>query len=256
MAYFYEHIKGILSDGTITKIKFQANAVPTITTAESATETENNWGSILVTGTNDLTVDQIVYGQFSAKSFKSTNNIYCFKSNGAEIKFDSNTVSFYQAESTLANIKAANANFAAGIFSGNLTVSEKGSFKNIDATEQVSGSTASFSSSCTALYFNTTSDKRFKTNLKILDSSEALKCIEEVPVFSFTFKETGTQSIGIMAQDIDKYNFNNFSIVNKSNPDKWTICEDKLVYITWSALQSIMKRIDTLEQEVKELRGE
>lgn len=42
MAYFYEHIKGILSDGTVTKINFQTNAVPTITTAESATETENN----------------------------------------------------------------------------------------------------------------------------------------------------------------------------------------------------------------------
>ena len=112
------------------------------------------------------------------------------------------------------------------------------------------------SNSCTALYFNTTSDKRFKTDLKILDSSEALKCIEEVPVFSFTFKETGTQSVGIMAQDVDKYNFNNFSIVDKSNPDKWTIYEDKLVYITWSALQSIMKRIDALEQEVKKLRGE
>ena len=253
MAYFYEHIKGILSDGSVTKINFQTNAVPTITTAGSVISSETNWGSILVTGASVQTIN----GQLLAQSFKSTNNTYYFNQAGAEINFTNNTISFYQAASTLANIKAAQANFTTGTFSKDLTVSGSASFgQNIDVTEEVSGKTASFSNSCTALYFNTTSDKRFKTDLKILDSSEALKCIEEVPVFSFTFKETGTQSIGIMAQDIDKYNFNNFSIVDKSNPYKWTIYEDKLVYITWSALQSIMKRIDTLEQEVKKLRGE
>lgn len=259
MAYFYEYIKGILSDGTVTKINFQAGAVPTITTAANANATsadETKWGSILVTGDSKSDTNQTIYGQLAAKSFKSTDNIYRFNQTGAEIKFDGTTVSFYQAESTLANIKAANATFAAGTFSGELTVAKSGSFNSISVTNNVSGSTASFSNSCTALYFNTTSDKRFKTDLKMLDSSEALKCVEEVPVFSFTFKETDTPSIGIMAQDIDKYNFNTFSIVDKSNPDKWTIYEDKLVYITWSALQSIMKRIDTLEQEVKKLRGE
>ena len=259
MAYFYEHIKGILSDGSVTKIKFQKDAVPTITTAGNATSAdETNWGSILVTGDSDSesNPEQTIYGQLSAKSFKSINSTYYFNQTGAEIKFDGNIVSFYKAESTLAGIKAAEVTFSNGGFSGNLTVGEKGTFKNIDVTEVLSGATASFTNSCTALYFNTTSDKRFKTDLKTLDSSEALKCVEEVPVFSFTFKETDTPSIGIMAQDIDKYNFNNFSIVNKSNPDKWTIYEDKLVYITWSALQSIMKRIDTLEEEVKKLRGE
>ena len=40
MAYFYEHIKGILSDGTVTKINFKTSAVPTITTATSATSTD------------------------------------------------------------------------------------------------------------------------------------------------------------------------------------------------------------------------
>lgn len=253
MAYFYEHIKGILSGGTVTKINFQINAVPTITTAENASAGEKNWGSILVTGVSG----QIINGQLLAESFKSTNSIYYFNQTEAAIKFIDNTVSFYQSESTLANIKAADASFAAGTFSGDLSVAGTANFStSINVNEKVSGQTASFSNSCTALYFNTTSDKRFKTDLKTLDSSEALKCIEEVPVFSFTFKETGTQSVGIMAQDVDKYNFNNFSIVDKSNPDKWTIYEDKLVYITWSALQSILKRIDTLEQEVKKLRGE
>lgn len=255
MAYFYEHIKGILSDGSVTKINFQSSALPMITTATS--DSEKNWGSILVTGTSGSGIAQTIHGQLLAESFKSINNTYYFNQAGAEINFTNNTISFYQAASTLANIKAAQANFTTGTFSKNLDVSESASFgQNIDVAEEVSGKTASFSNSCTALYFNTTSDKRFKTDLKILDSSEALKCIEEVPVFSFTFKETGTQSVGIMAQDVDKYNFNNFSIVDKSNPDKWTIYEDKLVYITWSALQSIMKRIDTLEQEVKKLRGE
>ena len=156
-----------------------------------------------------------------AQSFKSTNSIYYFNQTGAAIQFADNTVSFYQAASTLANIKAAKANFAATTISGDLSVTAPASFsKSITVTEALSGSTASFSGSCTALYFNTTSDKRLKKDVKTLDSSEALKCIEEVPVFSFTFKETGTQSIGIMAQDIDKYNFNNFSIVDKSNPDK------------------------------------
>lgn len=252
MAYFYEHIKGILSDGSVTKINFQTNAVPTITTATSS---ETNWGSILVTGASVQTIN----GQLLAQSFKSTNNTYYFSSDNVYITYnsDTKTFSFNKDSENLLNIKAKDASFAAGNFSEELSVDGTASFKqSISVTGALSGSTASFSSSCTALYFNTTSDKRFKTDLKTLDSSEALKCIEEVPVFSFTFKETGTQSIGIMAQDIDKYNFHNFSIVDKSNPYKWTIYEDKLVYITWSALQSIMKRIDTLEQEVKKLRGE
>ena len=112
--------------------------------------------------------------------------------------------------------------------------------------------------SCNALYFNATSDIRAKTNLQHA-SFKALNIVKSLPIYTFNYKETGSPSIGLIAQDAAKISFgSDFSLVNNEtasgeNGDYMTIKESKLIYILWKAIQEQQEQINYLTSLVKDL---
>ena len=112
--------------------------------------------------------------------------------------------------------------------------------------------------SCNALYFNATSDIRAKTKAQHA-SFKALNIVKSLPVYTFNYKETGSPSIGLIAQDAAKISFgSDFSLVNNEtasgeNGDYMTIKESKLIYILWKAIQEQQEQINYLTSLVKDL---
>lgn len=110
----------------------------------------------------------------------------------------------------------------------------------------------------TAVYFNATSDKRAKTDIKPL-LIDALKLVRETQLYSFKYKETDTPSIGIIAQDVQDININGFKLVDNEEAtgkdlDYMTIHESKLTYILWKAVQEQQKEIEELRNELRILK--
>lgn len=112
--------------------------------------------------------------------------------------------------------------------------------------------------SCNALYFNATSDIRAKTKVQHA-SFKALNIVKSLPVYTFNYKETGSPSIGLIAQDAAKISFgSDFSLVNNENAsgengDYMTIKESKLIYVLWKAIQEQQEQINYLTSLVKDL---
>ena len=143
--------------------------------------------------------------------------------------------------------KAAEHNFASGyVVIGNSAIQDK------------EDSSLYIKNSCNALYFNATSDIRAKTNLQHA-SFKALNIVKSLPIYTFNYKETGSPSIGLIAQDAAKISFgSDFSLVNNEtasgeNGDYMTIKESKLIYILWKAIQEQQEQINYLTSLVKDL---
>lgn len=111
---------------------------------------------------------------------------------------------------------------------------------------------------CQAAYFNATSDRRAKINIKPLSLS-ALELIKRVPICSFTYKDSDLPSIGIIAQDIQDIEIEGFKLVDNEQAsgkdyDYMSIHESKLTYILWKAVQEQQKQIDLLKEEIEQLK--
>lgn len=114
-----------------------------------------------------------------------------------------------------------------------------------------------------ALYFNATSDRRAKTNLKAADSAAALDIVNKLPIYTFNYKEdrTNETSIGVLAQDaalFDGVISDGFSMVANreatgKDGDYMQIKESKMVYVLWAAVQQQQKQINYLEKRVEQL---
>jgi len=107
---------------------------------------------------------------------------------------------------------------------------------------------------CEANYFNAKSDRRAKDNLKILNF-KALDLINHTNLYSFTYKDTNTPSIGIIAQDVQNINIEGFKLVDNENAtgedmDYMSIHESKLVYILWQAIKEQQKEIEELKKRL------
>lgn len=109
-----------------------------------------------------------------------------------------------------------------------------------------------YNGSCTAQYFNATSDYRAKKDFKLLDIN-AIELIKKVKLYSFKYKESNQPSIGIIAQDVQDININGFELVDNkeasgANFDYMSIHESKLIYILWKAIQEQQKEIEELKK--------
>ena len=112
-----------------------------------------------------------------------------------------------------------------------------------------------YDGSCTATYFNATSDYRAKKDFKLLDI-DALELIKKVQLYSFKYKDSNQPSIGIIAQDVQDINIDGFDLVDNkeasgANFDYMSIHESKLVYILWKAIQEQQKEIEELKKLIK-----
>ncbi len=111
-------------------------------------------------------------------------------------------------------------------------------------------------SSINALYFNVRSDKRAKENIRPIET-KALDIVNKIPVCSFEYKDNKMPSIGIIAQDLQDIDIDNFSfVVNKEatgeKEDYMGIAESKLVYILWKAIQEQQQEIEFLKNKLED----
>ena len=115
-----------------------------------------------------------------------------------------------------------------------------------------------FSKECQASYFNATSDKRAKTDIKPL-SINALELVDKTPLYSFKYKDSDLPSIGIIAQDVQDINIEGFKLVDNEQAsgkdyDYMSIHESKLTYILWKAVQEQQALIKDLQAQINELK--
>lgn len=108
--------------------------------------------------------------------------------------------------------------------------------------------------SCTAVYFNATSDRRAKTDFSLLNLN-ALDLVKKVQLYSFKYKDSNLPSIGIIAQDIQDIDIKGFKLVDNENAtgqdfDYMTIHESKLTYILWKAVQELSKEVEDLKKQL------
>ena len=140
---------------------------------------------------------------------------------------------------------------------GDYAVTNKLSITSDSATFTVplSATSITASESVQAAYFNATSDRRAKTNIKPLDF-KALDFITKTPIYTFKYKETETPSIGVIAQEVQNVDLDGFKLVENEEAtgkdfDYMSIHESKLVYILWKAIQEQQEEINQLKAQLK-----
>ena len=114
--------------------------------------------------------------------------------------------------------------------------------------------------SCSAGYFNATSDKRAKENIKQANFS-AIDIINQLNIYSFNYKNSDKPTIGILAQEALNTKINNFSLVENENAsgendDYMSIKESKLIYILWKAIQEQQEEIAQLKKKLEVICNE
>ena len=184
-------------------------------------------------------------GKQALFAYNNANNTISFyqKLNGNAANFDSITATGIESS----NIEATKIN------SSTLEVTGKSTFTTVEANNITA------SNNITAAFFDATSDRRAKINIKPIDIS-ALDMISHLPVYTFTYVNTQAPSIGIMAQDAKELEFaNNFNLVHNINAsgkdgDFMTVKEDKLIYVLLKAVQEQQDEIAALKEEIKSLK--
>lgn len=132
--------------------------------------------------------------------------------------------------------------------------------KSVSTPEETSISTGA---SISAYSYNATSDERAKTDFASFGSG--LSLINSVPVVNFNYKDSGEPSVGVVAQDILKYEKEceglkeDFSFVNNKNAsgengDYMTIKESKLIYVLWDAVRELSKEVEQLKAQIASMR--
>jgi hypothetical protein len=149
---------------------------------------------------------------------------------------------FTPAELTVNNETASTSNFYP-----TFTVSTSGSLENVNVSSNKLFFQPS-SGTLNATEINSLSDGRFKSNVKEID--DALSKTLELSGVSFTFTETQKDSIGLIAQDVEKvipevveYN---------EDADRYTVSYGNLVGLLVEAIREQDDRITQLEQQIQQ----
>lgn len=99
-----------------------------------------------------------------------------------------------------------------------------------------------------APYFNATSDKRRKKDIKKISDIETIKdIIENTDIVTFKYLDGKDINIGIIAQDVEK-NIDGFDLTLKDADGFLMIKESKLVYVLWQYVKELKERIEKLEK--------
>lgn len=147
---------------------------------------------------------------------------------------------------------------------GDKSIYTKGSVsidKNLDVKGNmtVTGNMAA-TGSCTALYFNATSDRRAKENIKPANYS-ALDLIKKLPIYNYNYKQQPHEHMtGILAQDLliaQPSDLDLVSNINASgeNGDFMSIKNDKLIFILMKAIQEQQEEIENLKDKIEKIKN-
>ncbi len=242
MAYFFNHIKGLTGNsGTkcLTYIKWSntaATADKSVEAVPTITNNEIDYGHIITQNAANQKVNYLSATNLTAEKFhigKSSEIIY---SEGAQqIQYGGNI-------------------FLDQLTTNQLTIGDFLKFRgdSIILSNDNSGGTITATGKIEGLYFNATSDRRAKTNIKPI-ADGALDIVMNTPVYTFNYIKDNAESCGIMAQDLSEdYSFD---FIDRSNPDLLKVHESKLVYLLWKALQEQQLEIKKLQREIEELKN-
>lgn len=114
-------------------------------------------------------------------------------------------------------------------------------------------------SSCTAVFFNATSDKRAKENIRPANYS-ALDLIKKLPVYIYNYKNSDETVTGILAQDLLEVQPKELNLVSNinatgENNDYMSIKNDKLMFVLMKAIQEQQEQIEQLKSEIDNLKN-
>ncbi len=101
---------------------------------------------------------------------------------------------------------------------------------------------------CTALDFNSTSDKILKDNIQRISNS--IEKILQINGVTFDWKDTHQSSAGVIAQDVEKV----FPEVVKTSDHK-TVNYNGLIGLMVEAIKEQQEQINTLTKRIEELEG-
>jgi hypothetical protein len=109
-----------------------------------------------------------------------------------------------------------------------------------------------------AQYFNATSDKRAKENIK-LATYNAIELIKKLPVYIYNYKNKTETVTGILAQDLLEAQPKELELVSNSdatgeNNDYMSIKNDKLMFVLMKAIQEQQEQIEHLQSELAKLK--
>lgn len=113
---------------------------------------------------------------------------------------------------------------------------------------------------CQAQYFNATSDKRAKENIKSFNG-KALDIINNINTYTFNYKNNPNDiNYGILAQDLLDININDFNFINNREAtgiedDYMSVKETKLIYLLIEAVKEQQKEINSLKKELEVLKN-
>lgn len=113
-------------------------------------------------------------------------------------------------------------------------------------------------SSCTAVFFNATSDKRAKENIRPANYS-ALDLIKKLPVYIYNYKNSNETVTGILAQDLLQAQPEELNLVSNinatgENNDYMSIKNDKLMFVLMKAIQEQQEQIEQLKSEIDNIK--
>lgn len=244
MAYFFNHIKGLTENsGTkcLTYIKWSntaATADKSVEAVPTITNNEIDYGHII---TQNAANQQVNYLSITELYINGAKSSFIYKTDEQRINYDGKIF--------LTELEATNFISSTADISTKLTIDTD----KVELSKDTSGrGTITATGKIEGLYFNATSDRRAKTNIRPI-AYGALDIIMNTPVYTFNYIKDNAESCGIMAQDLpEDYSFD---FIDRSNPDLLKVHESKLVYLLWKALQEQQLEIKKLQCEIEELKN-
>jgi len=102
-----------------------------------------------------------------------------------------------------------------------------------------------------ALSFNSTSDRRAKTNIEPLIAG--IDFVDQINPVKFTLKETQADCVGFIAQELlelqEKTGLSVPGLVSTENPENFTVSYASLIPVLVKAIQELKQEVDELKKQ-------
>lgn len=261
MALHWQHIVGVNGSApTYTEIKFDDGSdkkTPVIKTGTNPKDLTTEWGNIATTqSTTPFTALQTFSGGINTTKWdigSNTQDIATVK--GQQIVYQLTKGAKWQTQDSKDLFEIGTSqitskqNFAVGSC---CTIA----YSDGDITTQGIITAKGSTSYVQAPYFNATSDRRAKDNIRPLTTS-ALDWINNTTIYSFNYLANPESTVGVIAQEL--YPLGDVSFVKNvaatgENGDYMSVTESKLVYVALKAIQELSKKVEDLQNELRSYR--
>lgn len=249
MAIFYEHIKGT-SDGTNRSfIKWGIGRPEVKYKTTNGASDEVNYGKIVTTnGGSDAEETQTITTNLATTKTLTINGVQLQGSSGSSRLLSITNAGLFVDKDITCEGRLE-------VQGDSITLSGATSVQQLTVTNKLQANgNVEVSGYVEANYFNATSDARAKKNITPAQFS-ALSVVKEVPIYTFNYiNQPDEKSIGVIAQEVEKYNLDDFNITTaatSSDDGLLRVKESKLVYILWKAVQELSAKVEELEARLK-----